>query len=328
MRIAHLVSPVAALLLSITGAQAQRLTTTINYPLGINGVAVDFFANKTYVLLPDYFALGQDAVQVLDGISHKVLATYPVPVATAIAVNVLGGTVYVSGAEPSSTNPSGTENVVIALNPRTGAIESTIPVSGSVGAGIVAMAVDPAHDKVLVSNASDNAIDVISGKSKEVVDQISLDGQTPAGIAVNPVTGVAYAALNNNQVAILRESNNWLSFATYGTQTSGVAVDPIQNDEYVTDGVFDNPTVGVLGHEGAVKASVPVGLFPQGIDVDYLRKHVFVANEADGTLTEFESRSPYKVISTTSVPANSVVVDPLKGYVYVLGSTTLSIFCE
>jgi hypothetical protein len=52
-RLLKAVSPFAFLLAAVAGAQAQTVLTTINYPTGVNGVAVDYIANRAYVLLPN-----------------------------------------------------------------------------------------------------------------------------------------------------------------------------------------------------------------------------------------------------------------------------------
>jgi len=327
MRILKAALPLVVMLASFAEVQAQTVQTTLNYPIGVNGVAVDFGANRAYVLLPNYFANGTNGVQVLDGSNNTVITTFGAPVANAIAVNVATGTVYVGGSIPSSTNPSGIESVVSALNPKTGAVTATIPITANNGSGIVALAVDPVTNRVFVSNASDNTIAVINGKTNVVTASLSLNGQTPAGLGVNFLTGKVYAALNDNQVAILTEKTNALTYATYGSQTSGIAVDPFKNQEYVTDGVFDVPTVGVLSSTGATVASIPVGLFPQGIDVDFVTEYVFVANEADGTLSKIDADSN-TVVSTVSVAANSVAVNPREATVYAVGSTSVTVLTE
>lgn len=312
------------LVAAAAGVQAQTVKATFNYPAGVSEVAVDYVANRAYVLLPSYPNAGANAVQVLDGSDNTVIATYAVPVANAIAVNIVTGTVYVAGAETTQT---GIESAVVAVNPTTGAVLATIPVSTTPGSGIVALAVDPFTDRVFVSNDTSNAINIINGKSNTLTSTVNLNGQVPNGIAVNFLTGKVYAALNNNQVAILCEKNDSVTYATYGSQTSGIAVDPILDREYVTDGVFSSATVGVLNSKGATVASVPVGLFPQGVDADFVTSLVFVANEADGTVSKIDSQSN-SVVSTTTVPVNTLAVNPREATVYVAGPTSVTVLSE
>lgn len=325
MRILKAVSLLVVLLAAAAvGVQAQTVQTTLNYPLGVSQVAVDYLANRAYVLLPTYQSDGSNAVQVLDGSSNSVLNTFSVPVANTIAVNVITGTLYIGGSESTT---AGVESVVVAVNPKTGAVIATIPVTSTPGSGIVALAADPLTNRIFVSNASDNTIAIINGKTKTLSSSVSLGGQVPAGLGVNFLCGTVYAALNNNKVAILSERTGKVTYATYGSQTSAVAVDPFLGREYVTDGVFDTPTVGVLNQKGVTEAAIAVGLFPQGIDVDFVTSEVFVANEADGTISKIDAQTN-TVVSTTPVAANSIAVNPQEGTVYAVGSTSVTVLTE
>jgi YVTN family beta-propeller protein len=327
MRILKAAFPAVVLLASVAGIQAQTVQTTINYPLGVTGVAVDYVADRAYVLLPTYNADGTNAVQVLDTRSNAVIATYTVPVASAIAVNVITGKLYVAGTVASTVNASGIEAEVVELNQKTGAVLATIPVSANAGLGITSIVADPLHYTVYAANATDNAITVISSKSNTVTASLDLAGQTPNTVAMNAFTGTMYATLNDNQVAIYNPYTKVLKYVVYGSQTSGIAVDPIRNLEYVTDGVFDVPSVGVLSSKGVTKATVSVGLFPQGVDVDFVTDKVYVANEADGTISVLDGDGD-SVTTTIPTAANTISVNPAEAKFYAVGSTSITIFSE
>ena len=328
MRSLKIALPVVTLFAAVAGVQAQTVLNTYNYPQGVTGVAVDYVKNRAYALLPSYNADGSSAVQVFDGEGEKVLATINVPVSNAIAVDVVRSTVFVAGSIPSTTNPSGVESVVASINPWTGKINEIIPITATAGSGIVALAVDPIRDILFISNASDNAIDVVNFKlGHKVSAAIDLAGQAPAGIAVNYRIGKVYAALNDSNIAVILEKNNAVTFKPYGNQTFGIVADIVNNREYVTDGVFDVPTVGVLGFSGNTVASIPVGLYPQGIDVDFLSGLVFAANEADGTISEI-STSSNSVITTIPVAANSIAVNPREHLFFAVGSTSITVVSE
>jgi len=325
MRISKVVSSLAILLVATAaGVQAQTVKATFNYPQGVNALAVNYVTNRAYVLLPSYYGPGVGAVQVLDGRNNAVIATYQVPVVNAIAVNLVTGTLYVGGSEQSDT---GVQSVVVALNPSTGAVLGTIPVTTTPGYGIVELAVDPVTNRIFVSNASDNAITMINGRTNTVTASEPLNGQVPAGLAVNFLTGKVYAALNDNQVAILSERDDSVTYATYGSQTSSIAVDLLLNREYVTDIGGSADTVGALNHAGAPLATFTVGLFPQGVDVDFLTSLVFVANEADGTVSKMSALSN-SVLSTTLVSANSIAVNPQESRIYAVGSNSVTVLTE
>jgi DNA-binding beta-propeller fold protein YncE len=242
---------------------------------------------------------------VLDARNNTVLNTFPsAGVSNAIAVNVITGLVYVAGA-----------------------VVATIPITATAGYGIVALAVDPFNDLIFASDASDNTLVVINGRTHRVKESVPLNGQTPAGLGVNFLTGTVYVALNDSEVAIVSPGDDKVTYATYGSQTSDVVVDPFLGREYVTDGVFTSPTVGVLNRKGATVASVPVGLFPQGLDLDFVTNTVFVANEADGTITKIDGRNN-TVITTIPVAANSIAVNPRDRTVYAAGSASVTVLTE
>jgi DNA-binding beta-propeller fold protein YncE len=167
----------------------------------------------------------------------------------------------------------------------------------------------------------------ISGKTNEVVASIALGGQTPAGVAVNFVAGKVYAALNDSSVAIVNEWNNSVTYASYGVSTTAIAVNFLRDKEYVTDIGAAPGTVGVLSGRGSTLASVPVGNFPQGIDVDVITANIFVANEADGTVSKIDGRNN-TVTSTTPVSANTVAVNPAESTFYAVGSTSVTVLTE
>lgn len=327
MRILKNSSPLVVLLaFAAAGMNAQTVKATLNYPNGVAGVAVDYLRNRAYVLLPGFYSDGTNAVQVLKSSNSSVISTFPVPVSNGIAVNLATGTVYVAGVE-SANNDTGIESVVVAVNPTNGSITATIPVTSTVGPGIVALAVDPITDRVFVSNDSDNTVVEINGKTNTVTASVSLDGQTPAGVAINYATEEVYAALNDSSVAIISERDNSVKYASYGVETSAVAVDFLTNQTYVTDIGSAPGTVGVLSGSGSTEASIPVGFFPLGIDVDFVTHSIFVANESDGTVSKINGKSN-TVVSTTTVPANSVAVNPADSTFYAVGSTTVTVLTE
>jgi len=330
MRILKAALPVVALLASVIGVQAQTVQKVLSYPLGVAGVAVDYVAGRTYVLLPAFNADGSSAIQVLDAKSDAVLATYPAPGSAAIAVNVITGRLYVAGVVASATNASGVESEVFVLSQKTGAVLATIPVSASSGPGINSLVADPLHYAVYAANQSDNAITVINSKTNTITASLDLAGQTPVVVAMNAFTGTAFATLGNNQVAIYNPYTKVLKYAVYGTTTFGLAADPIQNVEYVTDAQYPG-TVGVLTAKGATKTSATVGTNPTGVDVDFVSNRIYVANQGDGTISSFTGNrheTNLTADNTVTSDANDVKVNPVTEKLYGLGSISLTILSE
>lgn len=332
MRILKAALPVVALLASVIGVQAQTVQTVLSYPLGIQGVAVDYVAGRTYVLLPNFNADGSTAIQVLDAKSNAVLATYSAPGSAAIAVNVITGRLYVAGTVVSATNPSGYESEVFVLNQKTGAVLATVPVSANSGPGINSLVADPLHYTVYAANQTDNAIAVINTKTNTLKASLDLAGQTPIIVAMNAFSGTLFASLGNNQVAVYNPYTKVLKYAVYGNNTFGLAADPIQNVEYVTDAEFDGTgTVGVLTSKGVTKTSELVGTYATGVDVDFVSNRIYVANQADGTIQSFTGNKGETSLiadNTVTSDANDVKVNPVTQKIYGVGSVSLTILSE
>jgi YVTN family beta-propeller protein len=61
----------------------------------------------------------------------------------------------------------------------------------SVGNTPVAVAVNPNTNMIYVTNADDNTVSVIDGKTNNIVDTIKV-GNNPVAVAVNPNTNILY----------------------------------------------------------------------------------------------------------------------------------------
>lgn len=336
MRILKTALFLVALFAPVAGVQAQTVETTISYPTGVSGIAVDYIKGHAYVLLPNYFDTGLSALQVLT-VNGTVVATYSVPVSNAITVNVVTGTVYIGGSVPSAADPTIPQLEVMALNPKTGTITATIPVSTTLGLGIVALAADPITNEIFAADGSDNAIVVINGKSNKLSSLVGLNAQTPAAIAVNFVTGKVFATLDDfdvdgnpvGAVAILTEKSGAVNYASYRTSPAGIAVDPVLNRGYVNDALFPGNT-GALNAKGAMLANTVVGDDPQGVDVDWLTGLISVANEADGSVSRISAftNAVINTVTPASGDVQSVAVDQAQNKVFVAGGASVTIMSK
>jgi DNA-binding beta-propeller fold protein YncE len=80
-------------------------------------------------------------------------------------------------------------------------------------------------------------------------------------------------------------------------------------------------------------ATVPCGTKPVGIAIDPTGKYVYVANQTDGTISQFSVGSTggltvLATAATAGVGVSAVTIDPLGQYLYApdRGSTTVSQF--
>ena len=302
-------------------AHAQTVLASFNYFSGVNGVAVDYVRNRAYAALPNYYGTDQPAVQVLDGRTQNVITTFSVPTAKTVAVNLLTGTLYVAGTVPNFGNS------VVALDPQTGAVQATIQVTTSFGKGITSIAVDPITNELFAADQTDDAIGVIDLSTNTLTTRIALNGYKPAVLGVDFVRGTVYAGLNNNQVAILSEASNTVTYATYGANTQGVTADIVLGTAYVCDAEYSGGTVGVFNTNGTNLASIPVGSYPVSADTDFITGSVFAVNQGDGTISKINT---YRntVITTFPYAANSIAVNPSESTIYAVGPQSVTVLTE
>ena len=339
MRNVKAVSLLAVLLAAVVGAQAQTVRKTISYPTGVSGVAVDSNHGRAYVLLPNFTDSGANVVQVFTSEEGHLLATLSAPVANAIAVNSSTGTLYITGSVPDGTDANGNTISlleVIALNPKTGAIIATIPVSTTPGSGIVALAVDTSTNSVFAADQSDNAIAVINGKTNTFTNFIGLNG-APTGLTArsgNVDATVATADVNGNPVAeaaTVTEKTGAVTYVTYGSFAAGVAIDAGLKRVYPVDANFPGAVVAMSN--GAILDSIAVGNSPLGIAVDGGTGMIFVANSADGTVSKISAGSNTVINTVDAGPvgqgdAQFIAIDTDEGKVWVAGFTSVTIMSE
>jgi DNA-binding beta-propeller fold protein YncE len=304
----------AALFVAIGNAQSVKGSVALSSVP--EGIAVNFFTNKIYVAIPS-FGGPNDTLSVIDGGTDAVTHTISIPpVGYQVAVNALTDRVYVGGCY---TDASGNNHCEVAVvDGRNNKVIRVIPVTTTVGNGIQGLAVNPITDKIYVSNASDNVIDVIDRRGK-ICAAISLADQTPIGVAVNPFNDRVYVALASNEVDVIDgRTNSIITTATVGASNANVAVNWATGDVFVTNDVSGPSTVGVLDHHGNVLANVNVGNTPFGVDVDLGKNLAFATNLADGTLSVINGKTN-TVATTLAVSGTFVAVNPITEKVYVAG---------
>ena len=338
MRIPKFASFLVVLLAAVVGAQAQTEKIVLSYPTGVSGLATDSETGRTFVLLPNYYDVSLNAVQVLDA-SGNVLKTYPVPVASAIVYSSEYEKLYVGGVVQSATSPTGLQAEVVVLSPGSGTIRATIPITTNTGLGIVAMASDNENGKVFVSDASDSVIAIIRGTTLSSI--VPVNGVlSTGGLGVNADSGKVFAAITapdgSQQVAIVSHKTGTVTVSYIPVATSdptitlgALDVDSKINREYTIDDGFPG-TLTTLNSKGTTLATTTVGNFPLGLDSDSLTGMVFVANAADGSISKVSEGSD-SVISTTTLStadAQLVEVDARRSQVWVAGSTSVTLLSE
>jgi YVTN family beta-propeller protein len=318
-------------------ANAQSVTKTITLKNLPEQLAADPFTNLIYVAVPNFGVKPYDYLTVIDGKKDVVLANYEIPpYAYAIAVDPLNGRVYIGGTF-QDTNGVDQSKVLVFCTFEKKVVEE-ISVSTTTGDGILGLAVNSVTGDLYVANGSNNEIDVIKNGWYQVTKRISLSAE-PFGVAVNPLTNTAYAALLNGSVSVISGKTDTITTTTVVPPTApvtsvanaGITVDIATGNVFTSNATYaDASSVGVLSGAGAFVTNVSVGNTPFGIDADPFTGLVFVANSQDGTVDAINSATE-TVSKTLPVSGLFLTLNPLSEKVYVGandGSSTVTVISE
>ncbi len=112
----------------------------------------------------------------------------------------------------------------------------------SAGTNPMAVAVNPATNKVYVANGGSNDVTVIDGATNATTTVTA--GTGPQAVAVNPATNKVYVAnYASNNVTVIDGATNATTTVAAGTHPRAVAVNPATNQIYVANFVSSNVTV-------------------------------------------------------------------------------------
>ncbi len=197
---------------------------------------------------------------------------------------------------------------------------ATVPV----GATPVALAINPATNKIFAVNQGSNSVTVIDGATNGTATVAV--GTLPDAVAVNPVTNKIYVVNEGGNAAV-----TVIDGATYGTTSvvtrattpAAVAVNPVTNRVYVVN--QNNNNVSVLdGATNSIVATVPAGVHPQAIAINPVTNKIYVPNFSDGSVTIIDgaSNSPTGLYTGQGDPY-AVAVNSTTNRIYVanLGGT-------
>jgi YVTN family beta-propeller protein len=158
----------------------------------------------------------------------------------------------------------------------------------SVGAGPVAVAINPSATTAYVVNATAHTVSVINTGSNTLVTTIPV-GASPDSVAVNPAGTLVYVAnATDNTVSVIDAATNLVTATIPGfSKPSSVAFspsDPAGTYAYVTNSTGNNVFV-IATSTNTVAATIPVGNGPQAIAVNAAGTYAYVANYTDNTVS-------------------------------------------
>jgi len=290
--------------------RADSVLTTINVGNGEGtGIAANPVTNKIYLAIDNP---GQ--VVVINGKTQQVTKTIPIqPFAIAIAVNPFNNRVYASGCGSAACD-------IFVIDGKTDSVIATIPIASGSFIGIQGLAVNPVTDRVYASDADNQQLIVIDGKTNAIVTQISYPGQ-PSGIGVNPKTNRIYVGnggFPGRIVAYDGDTNSEVARIPVSSSVEGVAANFRLDRAYgAVDG--SNTLAVIDGSTNQEITEVPTGPFPLGVDVNLANNKIYVTNGNGPSVTIIDGNTN-QVLQTLAIPAvrpEKVAVNLATGFTYV-----------
>lgn len=331
-----------------TTTTPAAVTGTIN--VGVQPVAIDVNPGTNMVYVANQgSSTGSGTVTVINAGSGNTTATIAVNAnPLAIAVNPVSNYIYVAEANAASPTVSvinGTNNAVtpltvlsspkaLAINQTTnetyvagspyltviGANNQTSTPPESINGNPNAVAVDPATDKIYMTN---NVLGLSSPNGTVAViaeTQLAFSGAVawaensyPESMAVNPGTQTVYVGirgpgsggtLGTGTVNVIQESN-WNGTpqtVSIGEDATAVAVNPVTNTIYVADAV-DN-YVTVINGATLATGSVATQSTPSALAINSQTDTVYVLNSGSNSVTVIDGLTN-AVSATITLPSTS-----------------------
>ncbi|HVI07622.1 MAG TPA: YncE family protein [Candidatus Binatia bacterium] len=290
-------------------SNAQSVIASISVPGVPNGIAVNPNSSRIYAAIPYISTNGLSAIAVIDGSSNTLVDTISLPSGDAdfIAVNMVTGRIY-----------SASKNVVEVIDGTSDKVMTTITLAGS-GIGIQGIAVDSVHNRIYVSDDSNDELAVIDGATNAVT-YVNTHNTEALGLAVDFATGQVLITPSGGALDIFNPATRAFQQVLVGQINQDVAVNSFTGFAYVTNEV--GSTLGVVNLSNLQTSSITVGNAPYGVTVDYLSNLVFVAVEGDGTVVVIDGRTN-ALAGSVNAPSSYLDVNPATRTVYA-SSTNVS----
>jgi YVTN family beta-propeller protein len=261
------------------------------------GVVVNPSANWIYIT-----NLNDGTVSVIDGITNEVIDTISVGKAPyGIEVNPLFNKIYVADI---------IKNTVSVIDGETNKISANI----SVGKRPTGLEIDltKGRNKLYVANHDSDSVSVINIITNNVIDNISSVGDSPVGIAINPITNKLYiSSIGSNTVSVIDTKALNSRYVGDKTKTDNEMPIPIatpkvkkDNDEgIILKEIMVNPTVKKTynGEDSLVSLPSNVGfpLLASQITIDPYKNIIYMTNTGSNTISIINGNSDEVSIKVT-----------------------------
>ena len=295
----------AALTAGAASAQTPGYKVVKSVPLGApdrwDYVVFDAPSHRVYV------AHG-DRVSVVDGHDGKVIGE---------VTGIPGGTHGIGVAGGKGYTDDGEAGVAVVFDLQTLKVTGRITTKPDADG----IAVDPATGHVFVVDGDSKVLSVIDPKTDKVIATIEGGGGLEYAVAGQGGKLYVNGAENKELLRIDTKTNavdaRWPVPGC--TSPHGLAVDPAAHRLFTS---CVNKVLTVVNTDsGAVVATLPIGAGTDGAAFDPVRKRVFSANGADGSLTVISEKdaNTFTVAETVQTPVTgkTIGIDPATGRLYI-----------
>ena len=265
------------------------------------GVVVNPSANWIYVT-----NLNDGTISVIDGITNEVIDTISVGKAPyGIEVNPLFNKIYVADI---------IKNTISVIDGETNKISANI----SVGKKPTGLEIDltKGRNKLYVANHDSDSISVIDMITNNVIDNISSVGDSPVGIAINPVTNKLYISnIGSNTVSVIdtkalnsryvsdKTKTDEIPIPIATTTTTATEVKKDNDKDIILKEIRVNPTVKKTfsGEDSLVSFPSNVGfpLLASQVSIDPYENIIYMTNTGSNTISIINGNSDEVSIKMT-----------------------------
>jgi YVTN family beta-propeller protein len=307
---------------------------TTNIPVGNNPqfMVMNSVTNKLYVT-----NRADGTVTIINGATNQVIKTLPVGANPVGAdVNPLTNRIYIANygnrkGNTVSVVDGNTDQVITTITVQYGPILTAVDSVTNKIYAVNRCSTDP-HDCVTDGSGVNGSLSVIDGTNNTVTSTVGLE-QLPSVILINQITDKIYVGnscgtdpsciTNGNgntigTITVVDGATLATSIVTAGKGTTGVAVNPVANEAYITNST-DN-TVTLINGVTLTTTTLAVGNSPADVEVNPDTYKIYVTNSGDNTLTTIDGVSHGKSTLGVGGGPASAVVNPVTNRIYIINS--------
>jgi YVTN family beta-propeller protein len=221
----------------------------------------------------------------------------------------------------------------IALNPRTGKIYAVAPRENavavfeparnsilrvSVGAGPVALAVNPSSNRIYVANSAGGSVSVLDGVKDTVLATLDV-GANPYVVAADQITDKIYVSNTfSDLITIIDGSTNSITKLKAGS-ADAIVIDERLGKVFLLG--YETPDLTLLDNKPAIRGKLKVGMHLWAIAVNETAQTLYITRSGNSELAVVDEISgSVSAIPTGKTPC-AVELNRVTNIIYVVNHT-------